>query len=120
MPCATAHCDDQYSVASPPLYQSQPFRGVSNASHATTASCTSTSAASSGTGGALLNQAAARTAALRTRMLTRDVSIPGDRLLEPLAQRRARTEAEELLRACRVELSPALCGRQRRGPHHRE
>src|SRR4051794_35765362 len=117
MPCATAHCDAQYSVASPPLYQSQPLCGVSNASQATTASCTSTSAASSGAGGALLNQAAARAALLRTRMLTRDVPIPGDRLLEPLTQRRASTEAEELLRACRVELSPRLAVRHRRVPH---
>src|SRR3954447_9290343 len=117
MPWATAHCDAQYSVASPPLYQSQPLCGVSNASHATTASCTSTSAPSSGTAGALLNQSAARTAALRTCMLTRGVSIPGDRLLEPLTQRRARAEAEELLRARRVELSARLAVRHRRVPH---
>src|SRR3954452_6666573 len=111
IPCATDHCEAQYSVASPPLYQIHPLCGVSNASHATTANCAATSTASSGVGRALLDQAAARTTALRARMLSRDIPIPRDRLLQPFTQRRRRTEAEQTLGAACVELPAPPGGR---------
>src|SRR3954454_24135496 len=115
--CATAHCALQYSVASPPLYQSQPLCGVRWASQATTPSWARVRIARSGAGRAFRNQSAATIAALRTRMLTRDVSIPRDRALQPVAQRSARAEAEQLLRAGGIELATRLTVRHRRVPH---
>src|SRR5882672_1377030 len=104
-PWAIDHCAVQYSVASPPLYQIHPLCGVPKAS-----------AASSGAGRALLNQSTVRRAALRARMLPGGVPIPGNRPLEPFAQRRLRAEAEELLRTRSVELATRLTVRHRRVP----
>src|SRR5438067_9294114 len=98
-PCATDHWDAQYAVATRPLYQIQPLWRVPKAIQATTPNCARTSAPRSGAGRALLNQSVALSIALRTRMLARVIAIPDDRLLQPLAQRRAGAEAEQLLRA---------------------
>src|SRR4051794_29813255 len=118
-PCATAHSAVQYSVASPPLCQTQPLWGVSKASHATVASSTAVSVRSSGTGRTATSpkRARARRSDSGTCMREAVLAVPADRPCETLAQRRARAEAEESLGARCVELPARLPVRHRRVPH---
>src|SRR5690349_11586651 len=109
--CPTAHCDVQYSVESPPLYQTKPLCGVSNANHAVSASWTAHSAASNGSGRARLRYVTPRAAASSAR--ERVLPIPRNRSLEALAERGGRAEAEPLGGARRVEVTSRLPVRHR-------
>src|SRR6185503_13912773 len=114
----------QYSVASPPLYQRNPLWGVRQAIHAPTSSCTTTSPASSGTGRASRRRSPKAWNAGESRPESgvatsgRDtaehlVAVPGDRPLEPVAQRGPGAEAEQALRARHVEGASRLAVRHR-------